>query len=319
LPDALRRTGQPAELVVLGMDGVVHTVSLPTGRVRSVDVGFSGFFDGELLASRHATLISAFGRGVTLVGRDGSVTPIADDELGSDITGLGPIITIDGHVDGSPDEPAFLLTVRDRTTGAAQRVSVRDRDGAISVVGPATATSATGGPRSDGVEVVNEAGGVYLLGEGGAERLATGRAIAATRTHVLVRECDDTLRCGYVLTSIADGSGVGLDLPIRLPAGGVSLAPDNSAVSFTSRGPRNDRVLIGLDGTVASAPIRVDSLDSTTWSADASGELLVPRGTGLVFLELATGIAHEFGGRLGPIAAIDLRALPTEAVELPVK
>ncbi len=57
----------------------------------------------------------------------------------------------------------------------------------------------------DGSPLVSEAGGVYIGGADGFERISTGFLISASTNHVLVRECDELMACGFATIEFESG------------------------------------------------------------------------------------------------------------------
>ncbi len=282
LPPAVEAIGAPTEIVVLTVDGYVHTVSVPSGRVRSVAVADlvdkMSFGGGSVVVAPEATAIAqADGSALVIVPRTGPPVSVGVDEFrGGDVVPL-----IAAHAASS----GFGLTT------------------------------------PDGTWIVIDAGGSYDVDASGtSRRIDSGIVQAAARDHRLVRECDDALRCSTVLVRSSDGERRVID-PDLLPDDfnsmtyGMSLSPDGSAVSLVRSGPtEQQRVIIDLDaGEVAAAPTSTWSAGST-WAADSSGVFeALTDGPGLRFIA-RTGETVAFGEGLGQVVALGVRWPDAELV-----
>lgn len=95
LPPAVAAIQTPTEIVMISNDGLVHTLSLPSGRVRSVALddslggGQSGFGNGIVVAPEATATASSDAMGLVIVPRAGPPITVDQDEFGSNIGGIG--------------------------------------------------------------------------------------------------------------------------------------------------------------------------------------------------------------------------------------
>ena len=318
LPPPVAAIQTPTEIVMLTTGGLVRTLSLPSGRVRSValagtaDTDASMFGGGNVVvAPDAAAILRADGRAVVVVPRTGPPIDVNSDEFGADIGGL----ELQGWRRAGDGTTQFIVvTYPEACCDTSSFTSVGLDGEVVPLVAPHAGPSGNQGLTTpDGSWIVNDAGGTYEVDANGtSRRIDSGIVLAAVRDHRLVRECDDALRCSTVLVHVSNGERRIVD-PDLLPDDfgnmtyGMSLAPDGSAISVVRNGPTQERVLIDLDvGEVAAAPAVYWSPGST-WAADSSGFFdIASAGPGLRFTP-RTGETVGFGAGLDQVIAFGVR------------
>ncbi len=322
LPAAVARIQAPTEVVVLAQGGLLHTLSLPSGRIRTVDL--NGVADtparnvlgGSVVVAADATAVGVGPSELIIIPRSGEAIDVEMD-LGVGSGGAN----VDGWVRSDDGSTRFLVTVYPTQGGIFELFTVT-ADGAIAEV-PGGAARYGMGPAAgfDGDVVVNDAGGAYrVAGDGTYGRIEDGMVYASNGGHRLVRECDERLQCVTVLVSESDGARRVID-PAVLPQDfqtqtfNLALSPDGSAAAMTRSGSEQQRVIVDLaTGEVAAA--RSDMwTGGSTWAADSSGVFDVVNG-GLQFIDRSTGEAVRFGQEFGAIMSVGVRR---PDAELPVE
>lgn len=326
LPDAVTAIDQPTEVVVLTSTGALHTLSLPSGTVRTTELGPSGGA-ASLSVSPDASLIAMFERGdPIIVPRAGAPIELDRDDFVLDDGDTVSNLQGYGWAEGS-DGSTSILAVGYVNNSNSRGSFLIGADGSVS----ADATESSDANfgffiESPGVRVVNDAGGVYRVGiDGSSTRISDGVAVASSAERTLVRECDESRQCRYVLltfdgsdpTPIADQATAALD-----EAGfGSTLSPDGSAASYPLYWDGQERVVIDLvTGETSSVDLSdVGFGNSVAWAPDGSGMFLSGEsGNGLSFLDRTTGDLVGFGDDLGQVTAVGVRYPDTEIVEEPV-
>jgi hypothetical protein len=311
LPPAVAAIQVPTEIVMLTEDGVVHTLSLPSGRVRSV--AMTSTFGGGgpvVVAPEGAVIGQPDGSGLLVVPRSGPPVSVGVDELGADNGGYQPI----GWWRAGDGSERFVVAIYPNNGGTSTFASVGLDGDVVPLLAQQAVSSGFGLTTPDGTWIVNDAGGAYEVEAGGvSRRIDSGVVQAAARDHRLVRECDESLQCSTVLVRISDGERRIID-PALLPEGfssmvyGMSMSPDGSAVAAIRSGPSTqERVIIDLSlGEVATAPTGFWS-EGSTWAADSSGIFDARTdGPGLQFVA-RTGETVTFGDDLGQVVSVGVR------------
>ena len=312
LPPAVAGIEQPTEVVVLTQNGILHTLSLPSGRLRNVDLnGVAEPRDldfGGIVVAPDATAIGVGGgSGVLIVPRSGEAINV-DLPQGEGRSGT----SIDGWVRADDGTTRFLMTAYPSQGNDFEFFTV-DADGTVTELPVSTLPFGFGmTPGVDGDVVLNDAGGAYrVAADGTFERIEDGHVFASSGTHRLVRECDERLQCATVLVTQADGTRRVID-PAVLPEDfrqltfNIALSPDGSAASMVRSTNQQLRVIVDFDsGEVAALPSEM-WMPGSTWAGDNSGVFDVAQGS-LQFIDRATGEAVAFGEELGPIISIGVR------------
>jgi hypothetical protein len=313
LPPAVAAIQAPTEVVMLTDDGLVHTLSLPSGRVRSVALTDSSSFGGGgplVVAPEGSVIAQPDGTGLLIVPRTGPPVSVAADELGAGIGGFQPFSWWRAG-DGTE---RFVVSIYPPDGGNATFATVGLDGDVVPLLAPQAVASGFGLTTPDGTWIVNDAGGAYEVdATGTSRRIDSGVVQAAARDHRLVRECDESLQCSTVLVRSSDGERRVID-PALLPEEfnlrvyGMTMAPDGSAVSVVRSGAnQEERVIIDLGvGEVATAPTGFWQQGST-WAADSSG-IFDARidGPGLQFVA-RTGEIVTFGEDLGQVVSVGVR------------
>ena len=208
LPPAVAGIEQPTEVVVLTQNGLLHTLSLPSGRLRTVDL--NGVTDsrnldfGGIVVAPDATAIGVGGggSGVLIVPRSGEAINV-DLPQGEGRSGT----SIDGWVRADDGTTRFLVTAYP-SHGSDFGFLTVDAVGTVTELPVSTLPFGFGMmPGVDGDVVLNDAGGAYrVAADGTFERIEDGQVFASSGTHRLVRECDERLQCATVLVTEADGA-----------------------------------------------------------------------------------------------------------------
>jgi len=326
LPPAVAAIDEPTEVVALTANGELHTLSLPSGTLRTVTLG-SANGGASLAVSPDASLIAPYQGGATvLVPRSGPPIPIDRDEFAVD--GDSDPLSINGYgwVRDGDDSTAILAIGYVNQTDTRRFYVIRD-DGTVDVDPTSFAISNFSFLlASPGTRIANDAGGVYRIdATGSSTRISDGHAVAGSEALALIRECDEERRCEYVLRSL-DGPD-SRPLPIDDAAAiddvrfGATLSPDGSALAYTEFAGEQVQVLLDL---ATGEVVRSDGIQSTfdgapAWARDGSG-LFVITGSqgGLGFLDRASGEVTTFGDGLGQVVSVGVRYPDTELVERPL-
>lgn|GEM_PF-1760657 len=311
LPPEVAAIREPTE-IVLRSGGLLHTLSLPSGEVRTVDLGASNTGSGSPLAiGPDATLVDSSQNTIIVVPRVGVPISVDISEFGS----LGSYTrSVSTRADGTTVFDVSFFT----NSGGINASARIDSSGNLEVIDPDEADdfgrfgySLSSAP---GQRLVTEAGGVYTLADDGtATRVSTGQAFAADGSGLLARECDDAMQCGFVLIDLASGERrpLGRDDSFDIDGYDVELAPDHTAVAYTeSSATSQNRVILDFElGAVASAEGTVSFRPSSSaWAGDSSGVFAIAiDGSALIFVDRASGKVVEFGSEFGRVTSIGVR------------
>lgn len=303
-PPGLRQLTEPTELVALTADGVLHRLEFPSGTVSSIDTAAAG---------RNAAMYVS-GESIALQKFDSLVlfrpdTPLREVEIG---VGIGTVIP-------RGDTGEFLVAPNEWSGGPPPLWLVTPEGEATSL---ATADSPLGTYADFPVQflrtgelLVVDAGGTYVVPDTGTpQRLSPGVLFATGRRHVIVRECDETLQCEFVVIDLVTGDRrrAALDVDDRFAFYSQgSVAPDGRTMLYADwNGARPASLLMDLDtGAVVddellrAAPLDFGALDN--WSGDGSGVFL-RTGSSIGFLTRDGSVGVELDG-LGVIAALAVR------------
>ncbi len=315
LPPEVAAIAVPTEVLMQTSGGLLRTLSLPSGRVRSVVLtdasGPSDQYGGRGMVVAPDAAAFVVQEGLVIVPRDGPVT-IVDPEL---IGGSG--IEVLSWQLGSDGSPAFL--VASYGPEPMPTLSWVTLDGTVTTTEPAAGVRVDSyfglGPSNDGYAYINDAGGVYRIdADGAAQRIETGQLLAANLRYRLVRDCDETLACGIAVVDQQSGERrpVGPDVlasDFQATTFGYDLAPDGTAVTaIRSTATNQERVLVDLvTGSTVTAP-SFSWGGSTRWAADSSGVFETSESQeGLDFIDRASGQAIHFADELGSIVGVGTR------------
>ena len=303
-PPALRQLTEPTELVALTADGVLHRLEFPSGRVSSIDTGAAGrsaamYVSGESIALQKFDSLVLFRpdaplREVEIGVGIGTVIPRGD---------TGEFLVAPNEWSGGPP-PLWLVTPEGAATSLARADSPLGTYADFPVQFLST-----------GELLVVDAGGTYVVPDTGTpQRLSPGVLFATGRRHVIVRECDATLQCEFVMIDLVAGDrrSAALDVDDRFAFYSQgSVAPDGRTMLYADwNGARPASLLMDLDtGAVVddellrAAPLEFGALDY--WSGDGSGVFL-RTGSSIGFLTRDGSVGVELDG-LGVIAALAVR------------
>jgi hypothetical protein len=319
LPRSLAALGAPTELLLLAADGVLHTLSLPSGRLGSValrePVEGSGEFEGaEIVVSPDAAAVVIW-PDVAVVPRNGQTSALLDESE------LPPYFG--GVVGwGRSDDGKTQFWAASYAPGAEPGAFRIDVNGSVSDADPVLIPEIgfDAFVASNGDTFVNDAGGIYQVApDGSAERIGDGRLTGLSANHLLVRTCTEARRCGLVVIDRTTGQqrdvlpGV---VPDRLVTDRLDLSPDGSAVSWVLDGPDGslERSVVDLTtGVRWSVPGAYWANTVGHWAADSSGVFELPVDSdGVDFLDRTTGEIVHFADELGRIAGMGVRMPDSE-------
>lgn len=306
LPQFLLDSTVPFDVVALTSEGEYIEVGVPSGRVDLVEVGRA--IDGRVLAGETSTLFVNFSstQGGRLL-RAGE--PPLELSLPSniDISQVG--------VDG--DE---FAGVSYGNNGEISLVRVL-ADGAVVTTSDDDIEQNFWQRRftPDGSTVVSEAGGVYVGGDDGFERVSTGLLISASTNQMLVRECDDVMLCGYFTIAFDSGERVAAAITDdgfgRFGFDSAEVSPDGRWLRcITYDNESSNEVLINLT-TGDKTTLDFDNVGSDTgvWAPDSSGFFRRTRSPGFEFFAVETGETITFGEEFGRVISFDIREAPGRA------
>ena len=318
LPSVLAAVEQPTEIVMSTERGLA-TLSVPSGRIRYAIVGDGTATGGNpLVVSPEATAVTNAVGQLTVVPRDGPPIVVSEfDQPSGASDGAGGFdgFYLQGWTTGTDGRVYFQVVAFDNS---GEQTFLVDTQGRVGDGAPISLETSFRFDvvRSNGRTIINEAGGVYVVEtDGTPRRIAIGRALAANGEFVLLRECDDVLRCRLVVVDLAGGRRVvEQDVEVTSPWS-FDLAPDGDAISTVSPGSDGfqDAVRIvdlttgSVTGEMIAGPAFFNP--GSAWLADGSGVVQAnPVGGGLTFLDRSSGTAIEFGEEeLGRVISIGLR------------
>ena len=308
---------------MLASDGVLHTLSLPSGTVRSVPVvtdGSEAYLGQSLVVAPDAAAMST-GSGIMIVLRDAPTTIEIDAERfdgdGVDVAGWRP----------APDGTTRFLVFSYGSQGQNASYEV-GLDGEVTVIGEGRSdisreysTSRT----DDGRAYVNDAGGVYEIAvDGSAARVDDGVLRGASSNALLIRQCTPDLVCGDVLVDPTTGErrpigdGV-IPADMQFSGFGLDLAPDGSAISaiVDSMNSQELAVVDLVSGDRFTTDVQGWSRGSR-WAADSSGVFeSSATGTGVEFLSRIAGAQVHFADELEQVVALGVRRPASELAAEP--
>lgn len=301
VPPVLRQLAEATEVVALTTTGVLHRIEFPSGTVRSIDTGAAGR-NAEMHVSGESLVLQEYDS-LVLLRPDAPVREVA---IG---VGIGSVIP-------RGDTGEFLVAPNEWSGGPPPLWIV-------DATGEATSLATADNPLSTyadfplqflptGELLVFDAGGTYVVPEAGTpERLSSGLLFATGRGHLIVRECDATLQCEYVVIDLATGDRriTPLDVVERFAFYSQgSVAPDGRTMLYADwSGARPVTLLMDLgsgevvdDRLLRAAPLDFGPLDP--WATDGSGVFL-QTGSSVGFLTRDGREGVELDG-LGAIASL---------------
>ena len=317
LPPEVVAISKPTEVLMLATDGILHTLSLPSGAVRSVPVALESpdLFRGQgfVVAPDAAAMVA--GTQLVIVPREGpSIVEIDTDGLNG-----GGVDVVDWEV--ADDGTTRFLAASYSNDGTTTLYEVGLDGSAVVDEDPVGINRSFSTLRTpDGRAYVNDAGGVYEVSAGGsAQRIDDGTLRAVSSSSLLIRQCTPELVCGDVLVDKATGGRrpIGDDIlpdALQFNGFGLDLAPDGSAVTSIVDSPSGqDRVVIDLTTGDQIAVTNQSWSRGSVWAADSSGVFELPGdGAGVDFLDRASGQVVHLADELGEIAAIAIRTPEAE-------
>jgi hypothetical protein len=289
LPQLLLNSAVPFELVALMASGEYAEIGVPSGRVDILDLGTGP--NGTVIAGASSTLLMSF-------------TPVQESRLLR--PGQAPIDVSmpermdSGQFDASGDE---YVGVSYGNNGEPSLVRVMADGGVVTTL--ANDEGFSFGQRNatpDGEALIMDAGGVYRETAAGFDRISTGFLISASTNHVLVRECDETMACGYTTIDFETDERVEVVLPDGAIGGfgfdSAQVSPDGRWLRYVEYddGGAPAEVLVDLFagdrtelGSGSTAP------GGRVWATDSSGFFRTAAPSGFEFYEVASGQRFTFG------------------------
>lgn len=274
-----RPTGWHLVLGPVRTAGAARVLDLDTGVVSSLRVGsrlgFGALFgpprpDGVFTQNSSAGVL--WWRFPFASGTEVFLGPAAD----------GGVFPVDGA------DRAWVVLGQSAAVNDARLVSLADGAPLAAVELPAG--SAVLGAVGE-LLVVSVGGDTFRVGaDGSTARISNGQPEVVVRDEVLVRSCDENLRCGTTAVDVATGSsravpGVGPDDAVSAVG---PPHPDGRAVVVVGDPgrPPGAAVLLGPDGAVPLVPddVAAHELWAAAWSPDGS-LLFVPAGAGIVVVD----------------------------------
>lgn len=307
VPSALGELTAATEVVLTTADAIV-TLSLPSGRVRTVEIGRDtsfGFGGPPPVVSPDGAVIPGGDGSLLLIPRVGGAITVDAAELG------GNGIFAQGWLTDDDGSTAFQVTAFGSSSPTEYLVRL---DGSVREVSDPSLDvfSSFEYVRSPNERLVNDAGGVYrLLVDGSAERIADGRGFSSNGDSLLLRECDAALTCQLLVADLVTGERRIVDPTLidGFDPFSLDLAPDGTALSIQVDSGSSERLIVDFDeGIVARAPSFALFALGSSWVGDSSG-VIQPSvtGRGLTFVDRATGETSDFGDELGAVGSVTVR------------
>jgi hypothetical protein len=179
-------------------------------------------------------------------------------------------------------------------------------------------TSMENGPYSDGSGNIlfSGVGGVYALGPNGAQRISTGKLVAAGPTRWLTEECDDRAQCALVAINKSSGARHALpvaDMPnfffpgIVSPDGRYAVVVEHpsdtqksvATIIDLTRGERLSRSL--------SINPRYEEGGELAWSPDSRWLLAIGDDSAVHAIDVAANTMVDLGINLPPVYQLAVR------------
>jgi hypothetical protein len=249
---------------------------------------------------------------------EGSITPVGQATIVQSWMGASPVLVpalgaperLQFAIgDGSPLHPGPLpdtlwrMYYRDQPpTGELILVDLEGREVAPRV--PLGSSSWPAASLADGSVLVNGSGGTYVVDVDGVRRLSTGRLAGWGARHVLVEECDEALRCGYVVVAAETGERFALS-DAGLGDGSFvwdspTVSPDGSAIAvYGARGSVFGLSLLDVGtGEVTALPQARSDVSAVAWTPDSRFVLFGSSGVWSAF-DRVTGAEVEL-----PVGAV---------------
>jgi hypothetical protein len=256
-------------LVALTARGDLLELDVDTGQMTTTQIPGSNSGGGAtIVAGGDWAMVQPWNANSSFVVPQGA-TPV-------DITSSNPFF---GGVFRGPDPDTLWMTESNRFTGAVERLNLVGLDG--EPLGRSIDLRGWWPSQSDlaGGVVVQAGGGIYVVSEAGARRVADGELVGAGLNHFLVRACDEALACGLFLIDRATGER--RQVPVIQVDGlaqyygwtgtdSASISPDGSAaILFGLDGDGQVASLLGTGTGVYRSLTRMTDSFSVAWSADS--------------------------------------------------
>ncbi len=301
LPQVLLDSAVPFEIVAMTGAGDFVDIDVPSGRVDALDIGQGT--DGRVIAGATSTLFTTYSSG----SASGWLLRVGEPALE---LSLPPNLNVSQvGVDGDD----FAGTSYGNSGGMSV-VRIAADGGVVTTEGDESQINFS--PQSfspDGSPLTTEAGGVYVEGDDGVERISTGFLISSSSNHLLVRECDEVMVCGYVTIEFETRERVEAVLADEALGtfgfDSAQVSPDGMWLRYVSyEDNASHEVLVELaTGERTELDFSNIGFDYSVWAADSSGIFRYPFGEGFEFFDIASGELVTFGEELGRVASFDIR------------
>ncbi|MDG2232456.1 MAG: hypothetical protein P8L16_01435 [Ilumatobacter sp.] len=290
-------TINPTEVVALGVSGL-YEISLPSGRVRVTDIGFSTERAQAVANDQVAIVWPTPESRAQAIGIDGTVAV--------------PEPAVDA-VSWSPATNQMYLWTEQDNGAVATELSVRDlelRWQAAGWIDPTDGASPL--IDLDGALLRQDTGGVYRVNSASTDLLTTGDVVSTGANHLLLRKCDATRSCELLTV---DRNGEQRAWPVDVPpdvrpqlVGGLS--PGGDALLFNRQRIAADvasdlGVLELTDGT--SRSLRAPPGQELTAAWDTNGTGVVIADSELIYIDRFTGTATIVAAGLPTLRSVSTR------------
>jgi hypothetical protein len=295
VPDPLAEMTLPSTIVASTVDGVLHRIEFPSGRISSSSLR-SSVATGQIAIAAGSVAVPSSGA-VVIVGSDGSSTvwETHTDRVPRVSTFGSRFMVTAGGVDGS--ERQWILD----PDGTATEVT----DGPFAPFGPFPAWDQRFTPA--GELLVDDGDAIVVIEpDGGVRRIDQGRLAASGPRHYVRRLCDGG-RCDYTIVDLSTGQRTAAPLSVldryRFFDTSVRISPDGRFVQLADwrrERPINRIVDLSAGTTIDAGELR-DVRTPDAWATDSSG-VFVAGENGLVFRAIDGRVAVIDG--LGPLRSV---------------
>jgi hypothetical protein len=284
-------------IVGLSFEGNVVDIDFDTGRIVTTDVpGSSSGTPATIVAGDDWAYFQRWDMNATFVVHAGE--PPVEITSSSEQTGAAF---------RGPDPDTLWLPEIDQQSGTFDALSLVGLDGVA--LGRSIELDGWWPIQADlkGGVIVQAGGGLYTVSEIGARLVADGELIGVGLNHLLVRDCDEVMRCGLFVVDratlerrqvpVIDASGLypfyawsGSDLAGVSPDGTAAVLIGLGETPFGAAGA----ALLGLDTGVYRTLTRVTETLSVAWSDDSRYVVYNDSNT-LQLYDRLTGRSAKFG------------------------
>ncbi len=293
VPEPLARMAQPSTVGASTLDGVLHRIEFPSGRITSQPLPADA--SGQIAVAGDSIAVPVPGA-IVIVDADGSRIAWA-----ADTDGVPRVVTAG---------PRFVVTAPSGVDGSEGQWLLEPNGSATDVTDDPFAPFAAWDPRfTPAGELLADDGDDEIVAvdpAGGARPIDRGRLAAAGSQHYVVRTCDVD-PCDYTIVELSTGQRIPAALGVldayRFFDTSIRVSPDGRYVQYADwrrERPRN-RIVDVADGFTIDAGELGDVRTPDAWAADSSG-VFVAGDKGLVFRGVDGRVAVIDG--LGPLDSV---------------